>query len=509
MNSRLPLSKKLARAFVLVTLITLVVGAVGFQRVASLNRRVVDLGETQLEALRQVMQTARMHDALRAVVFRSILAAQTGNADEMEASERALRQGSRSLRIALTELALIAERSKSHEVQRRIRELQPDLESFLEKATDIFKLALVANTADALQALPEFEARVRHLEFRLEHLREQVESAADRSVVEAAADSLRSRVVAGAAALLGLLAATFVSLVFTRSLAATERQLMDASRQAGMADVATSVLHNVGNALNSINVSVTLVADGIRDSRLGSLRKALDLLREHRTNLAPFLGEDPKGRRLPEFLDAVGVALGREHETYLNELESLRQNVDHIKQIVARQQAYAKVTGGAERLPAHELVEDALRMAPMGPRPGVEIVRQFEPVLPVLVDRHTALQILINLIDNAHHAMEGNADGKRLTLRVRRGPGSSVCIEVIDQGTGITRENLTRIFQPGFTTRKTGHGFGLHACANAAREMGGSLLASSEGPGRGATFTLELPLHEKAGTSFLAAPQAA
>jgi signal transduction histidine kinase len=111
-----------------------------------------------------------------------------------------------------------------------------------------------------------------------------------------------------------------------------------------------------------------------------------------------------------------------------------------------------------------------------------------------MLDKHKALQILVNLVSNARRACSdsGRAD-KRLTLRLASGDGR-VRLSVADNGAGIPAENLTRIFNHGFTTRKDGHGFGLHSGALAARELGGSLLAHSDGVGLGATFTLELPL---------------
>jgi len=104
-------------------------------------------------------------------------------------------------------------------------------------------------------------------------------------------------------------------------------------------------------------------------------------------------------------------------------------------------------------------------------------------------------QILVNLVRNAKHAcVESGRATKRLTVRVAADEGL-VKVAVTDDGIGIPAENLTRIFNHGFTTRKHGHGFGLHSGALAAKEMGGSLTVESAGVGQGATFTLELPLH--------------
>jgi signal transduction histidine kinase len=138
------------------------------------------------------------------------------------------------------------------------------------------------------------------------------------------------------------------------------------------------------------------------------------------------------------------------------------------------------------------------RKAPMSRRDSsshrIEVVRKFEPVPLVLVDRHVVLQILINLVNNARDALDSR-DGERLiTLRICHGEGARVRVEVSDNGEGIPTQNLARIFNHGFTTKKTGHGFGLHSGANAAKQLGGALNVHSDGPGTGATFILELPV---------------
>ena len=276
-------------------------------------------------------------------------------------------------------------------------------------------------------------------------------------------------------------------------------QLVDASRQAGMAEVATSVLHNVGNVLNSVNVSTSLIADKIRKSRISSLPKITALLDAHKDRLGDFFSNDPKGKQLPEYLANLATHLALEQEEILHEADILAENVRHIKEIIAMQQNYAKTFGVVEMLPIADLVEDALRLNNDSiSRHHIEVVREFADIPPVPAEKHKVLQILVNLIRNAKHACDdGGGDHKQITLRIANGDGR-VKISVIDNGVGIPPENLTRIFNHGFTTRKDGHGFGLHSGALAAKEMGGSLTAFSEGPSRGATFTLELPLNGKA-----------
>jgi signal transduction histidine kinase len=279
-------------------------------------------------------------------------------------------------------------------------------------------------------------------------------------------------------------------------LAQAQAELLQASRLAGMAEVATSVLHNVGNVLNSINVSISLVSDQVKQSRIANLGRAAAMLREHSANLAAFLAHDPKGRMLPEYLGQLAQCLIQEQAALVKELGCLRKNVEHIRDVVATQQSYAKVNGATENVHAAELVEEALRIN-LGSlqRHEVQLIRDYEPEhLPtVAVARHKVLQILVNLIQNAKQACDqsGHAD-KRITLRVRNG-GETLKISVVDNGVGIDPENLGRIFTRGFTTRKDGHGFGLHSSLLTARELGGRLCVKSQGLGQGATFTLDLP----------------
>ena len=274
------------------------------------------------------------------------------------------------------------------------------------------------------------------------------------------------------------------------------RQLVDASRQAGMAEVATGVLHNVGNVLNSVNVSATLIAEKLGTSRTGNLLRAAGLLSAQNGHLSDFLADDPKGRVLPGYLVEVSEHLAREHDEARTELDLLSKNIEHIKDIVSMQQSYARVSGMIETLAVEGLVEDALQMnAGAFERHRVTVLRDYAAVPPAAIDKHKVLQILVNLLRNAKYAMDDADDSDRtLTVRIRRKDDAFLAIEIADTGIGIPAENLTRIFSHGFTTRKDGHGFGLHSSALAAQEMSGRLTAASPGPGQGATFTLELPI---------------
>jgi C4-dicarboxylate-specific signal transduction histidine kinase len=284
-------------------------------------------------------------------------------------------------------------------------------------------------------------------------------------------------------------------------LAEAQQDLIVASRQAGMAEVATGVLHNVGNVLNSVNVSTTLIRENLRRSEVSSLIKLRGLIQQHETDLGEFLTSDPKGRLVPVYIKQVTERLEREHVTLQAEHDQLSRNVEHIKEIVAMQQNYARVSGFLEQVSIAKLLDDALQMNTAGlTRHGIQIIRHYSDAPQLMADKHKVLQILVNLIHNAKYALdESEEPNKRLAVQIEMKGDDRVKVIVADNGIGIAPENLTRIFGHGFTTRKGGHGFGLHSGANAAKEMGGQLTAHSEGLGKGATFTLELPLnHQKA-----------
>jgi len=278
-------------------------------------------------------------------------------------------------------------------------------------------------------------------------------------------------------------------------LAAAHKQLVDISRQAGMAEVATGVLHNVGNVLNSVNVAADVLGRYVQQSKSADLGRVTAVLREHADDLGSFVTIHPQGKHLVSYLETLDRHLQAERQAAAAELDQLRTNIGHIKDIVTMQQSFALVAGVQEQIAARDLVEDSLRLSATAfSRHKIEIRREYEDAPTVTIDKHKALQILVNLLSNAKCACveSGRTDG-RVTLRVAA-LEAQVRIDVIDNGVGIAPENLTRIFNFGFTTRKAGHGFGLHSGALAARELGGSLTAHSDGPGRGARFTLQLPL---------------
>ena len=280
-----------------------------------------------------------------------------------------------------------------------------------------------------------------------------------------------------------------------------QHELVDTARRAGMAEIATGVLHNVGNVLNSVNVSASLVAEAVRKSKVGNVDRVAKLLGENEAKLGEFLTHDPKGKQVPAFLKTLSGHLQEEQARMLKELDSLTQSVEHVKTIIAMQQNYAKVTGIHETMAVVDVVEDALRLNAISfTRHEIKVKREFEAKPTATLERHKVMQILVNLLTNAKHALDKpEVKDKTLTVRVALNGNETVRIAVVDTGSGISPESMARLFQHGFTTKPQGHGFGLHHGALAAKEMGGSLTAHSDGVGKGATFTLEIPLRPPEG----------
>ncbi|MFO0614644.1 MAG: ATP-binding protein [Polyangiaceae bacterium] len=276
-----------------------------------------------------------------------------------------------------------------------------------------------------------------------------------------------------------------------------QKQLIAASRKAGMADVATSVLHNIGNVLNSVNTSATLVADLARSSSRAGLGKCLALL-DAQARPGAFIDEDPKGKRLIPYLHALDKTFHEESESMLREVQSLAKSIEHIKQIVTQQLAMAKGDAASrnviQRVDLSELFQDVVTVlgSTLPPSPPIQVVRELQTTA-IETDHHKVFQIVLNLMTNARDALASQPGGGTITLSARPLPEDKVAIEVRDDGAGIAKENIERIFGHGFTTKSDGHGFGLHSSACAAIELGGVLRATSDGVGCGATFTLTLP----------------
>lgn len=279
-----------------------------------------------------------------------------------------------------------------------------------------------------------------------------------------------------------------------RALEEAQRELLATARRAGMAEVATNILHNVGNVLNSILTSATTVQSEVKAVPVDHLRRAAELLGTH----AGRLSGDRRAELLPEFFSRIAVEIERRREAILAELQSLGEKLDHVAAIIEVEQQIAGTSPLVEQVDPAKIIEEALQINAAALRQHrVTVERHIASGVTARLERHRLLQVLVNLISNARYALQEAPEPRRLSLRTRASK-DILRIEVEDSGSGIRPEHLGRIFEHGFTTREAGHGYGLHSGALAIKQMGGTIDVHSDGVGRGARFTIHLPMRSEA-----------
>lgn len=274
-----------------------------------------------------------------------------------------------------------------------------------------------------------------------------------------------------------------------------QSELVEASRRAGMSEVITGVLHNVGNVLNTIVVSAAVAMENVSSSHLELFMRTLELIQQQEPDLATFLTEDARGRKVPSLLRRLGERLLSSQEHARTELQRLMEQVGIIRATIEAQQSMAKPREVLEESCPADLVERAVSMFRIDfDLKGIDVSVSADESARVLLDRQATLQILVNLIRNAIDALLDVEGPRKLEVKAYTSEGG-VHFEVSDNGGGIPEEDRVKIFHYGFTTKPNGHGFGLHTSAISAQSMGGSLEVSSDEPGSGARFRLTLPKH--------------
>ncbi len=278
----------------------------------------------------------------------------------------------------------------------------------------------------------------------------------------------------------------------------TRDQLVDNAHKAGMADLATGVLHNVGNILNSVNTSASLIADTVTDSKVEELVQANSVLREHIGELEEFIVKNPKGKKLMQYYLKLEEPLKNEQNKIIQQAERLTNKIELINEVIAAQQSYAGARMEADELELSAMIDDALALqAGSIDRHGLTVTKELEPIDPIEAQRSKLIHLLVNLIKNAKEAMAKNPPKQKvLTIKTWQDQ-NNIYLSISDNGKGIRKENLDKVFKHGFTTKKNGHGFGLHSCANYMTEMGGNIRVESEGQGKGTTFICLFPKKDR------------
>ncbi len=282
-------------------------------------------------------------------------------------------------------------------------------------------------------------------------------------------------------------------------------QLGEAAYKIEMADVASTVLHNVGNVLTSVTVAAHMVESVVDQSSVILVNRMAELIKAHDQDLGTYLTEDPKGKRIPLSLEKLGTHLLEEQRAILKEMKGLVRNIRHMKQIIVSHQTMAKSAGQIEQISLAEVLSHAMELSfQPGDEKWITIRPDFQQVPTVLVDQHQLLQILVNLLRNAKQAMRQQTKDRhelKLSVKYQDDDETSVVMTIQDSGIGIAPEHLSKMFTRGFTTKTDGNGIGLHSSIRAIQKMGGSMYVRSEGVGRGATFTLTFPVQKEAVSS--------
>lgn len=290
---------------------------------------------------------------------------------------------------------------------------------------------------------------------------------------------------------IGRLADEFNRMV--QSVAESRTRLVEQAHQAGMSEIATEVLHNVGNALNTVGVTAEVLAERVRQAPPG-LQQAVSLLNDHRQDLPAFLSAEGRGGKLVDYLAATSQMIDRCQADAVDQVDALQARIGEIKAIIATQQHYARRIVINQPESIARIVEDALRISKPDRIPGLQIVRRFQPVPDLPLERTRLLQVFANLVGNAMDAMKPLPDRQHvLSIRIEQQP-AAIAVAFEDSGVGITPEQRERIFTHGYTTKPHGHGYGLHYSLNTMRQMGGRIEIASPGENRGSTFTVFIPL---------------
>lgn len=273
------------------------------------------------------------------------------------------------------------------------------------------------------------------------------------------------------------------------------QQSITTARLAGMAEVSSNVLHSVGNVLNSLNVSVNTLGEKIGNSKLSEINKLSELIQQHKDNLTQFFKEDARAGKIPDYLQALSEYWKNERTGLLSEIQLLLNYIQHIKDIISTQQSLKNFTMLEQIVEIPATIEEAIMITGISLIScPIEIKKEIKFVKAVILDKVKLLQILVNLIQNAKDALIASPNKEKiLTIRSYATDKNTITFKITDNGIGINAANLSRIFTHGFSTKESGHGYGLHSCAILAKQMSGVLNCESPGEGLGATFTLVLP----------------
>ncbi|MBQ0759010.1 MAG: PAS domain S-box protein [Zhongshania sp.] len=277
-----------------------------------------------------------------------------------------------------------------------------------------------------------------------------------------------------------------------QALEQANKRLIKASRDAGKAEIAINVLHNIGNTLNSINISVEVVKESMSKSRAHSLIATSDLLVKHSDNLASYLNDDPKGKLIPEVLKTLSWRWAQEREYTIKELNSLHQHVEHIRKVISLQEGFAINPHILEKVDLKELVQECVStVTDFANESRIELRYELESQPPILTDRSALQRILQGFINNSiSRYRDSPLSEKPVVVKLTNIEGTAV-ITVSDFSTSIDEDQHFSIFAQSADKVENGDYLELHDCAVIAASLGIDLSCDSSGTDKGAVFTLK------------------
>jgi len=251
----------------------------------------------------------------------------------------------------------------------------------------------------------------------------------------------------------------------TAELKDTQEQLLESARAAGVAEVAINVLHNIGNVLNSVNVINQTNYEIIKKSKTNALHKTTELLTENTDHIADYLSSDPRGKKIPELFVKLAIALKEENSSLEENSYRMLNSISMMTNIISTQQEYAKTDLLQENIQLSSILDEAISIqANLIKTHHVQLIRHYQKVPDICAEKAKVYQILNNLLVNAIQASTDYKDIDHIIDLDIYQQDESIIFEIKDDGVGIKKEDLTKVFHHGYTTKKTGHGFGLHSC---------------------------------------------
>ena len=278
----------------------------------------------------------------------------------------------------------------------------------------------------------------------------------------------------------------------------TKDELVEQAHKAGMSDIAAGVLHNVGNLLNSVNTSASLIDETLQQSKISKLEQANSLLREHIDHFDEYLASDGNSKNLLNYYLLLEDPLKAEHQNIRKQTSRLIDKINLINEVISAQQTYAGASQYTDVTSLTEMIDSALALqAGSIEKHGLIVEKDFQATGTIIAQRSKLIHVLVNIFKNAKEAMENNPINEKKILIKTWEDHRQIYLSISDNGPGIDPDYLDKIFTQGFTTKKNGHGFGLHSCANYISEMGGKIKVSNKENETGATFTIIFGKSEK------------